>query len=128
MKKALVLALLLGLFAQGQALQGEALWKRLCAQCHGERAQGARPYPGLAAAAPLFRTPEGRRYLVFVLLYGKRGEAGLMPGFPQLGDEELAALLNHLMALLKVRAEPFNSEDIKRERGQNLAPDRIQRP
>ena len=51
-----------------------------------------------------------------------------MPGFPQLDDEELAALLNHLMALLKVRAEPFNPEDIKRERGQNLAPDRIQRP
>ena len=128
MKKALVLALLLGLFAQGQAVQGEALWKRLCAQCHGGRAQGARPYPGLEAAAPLFRTPEGRRYLVLVLLYGKRGEAGLMPGFPQLDDEELAALLNHLMALLKVRAEPFNPEDIKRERGQNLAPDQIQRP
>ena len=50
MKKALVLALLLGLFAQGQAVQGEALWKRLCAQCHGGRAQGARPYPGLEAA------------------------------------------------------------------------------
>ena len=43
-------------------------------------------------------------------------------------SQELAALLNHLMALLKVRAEPFNPEDIKRERGQNLAPDRIQRP
>jgi len=128
MKKALVLALLLGLFAQGQAVQGEALWKRLCAQCHGERAQGVRLYPGLEAAAPLFKTPEGRRYLVLVLLYGKLGEAGLMPGFPQLGDEELATLLNHLMALLKVRAELFRPEDVKRERGQNLTPDRIQRP
>lgn len=127
MKKALVLALLLGLFAQGQAVQGEALWKRLCAQCHGGRAQGRGPTRA-SGGGPLFRTPEGRRYLVLVLLYGKRGEAGLMPGFPQLGDEELAALLNHLMALLKVRAEPFNPEDIKRERGQNLAPDRIQRP
>ena len=39
MKKALVLALLLGLFAQGQAVQGEALWKRLCAQCHGTQAR-----------------------------------------------------------------------------------------
>ena len=128
MKRVLALALLLGLFAQGQAVQGEALWKRLCAQCHGERAQGVRLYPGLEAAPPLFKTPEGRRYLVLVLLYGKLGEAGLMPGFPQLGDEELATLLNHLMALLKVRAEPFRPEDVKRERGQNLTPDRIQRP
>lgn len=127
MKKALVLALLLGLFAQGQAVQGEALWKRLCAQCHGGGPRGRGPTRA-RGGGPLFRTPEGRRYLVLVLLYGKRGEAGLMPGFPQLGDEELAALLNHLMALLKVRAEPFNPEDIKRERGQNLAPDRIQRP
>jgi len=120
-----LLLLLLGAVALGQ---GDDLWKRLCAQCHGEKAQGMRPYPGLQGAAPLFATPEGRRYLVLVVLYGRKGEAGLMPGFAQLKDEELAALLNHLMALLKAKGEPFKPEDIGKERGQNLAPDRIQRP
>ncbi len=119
------LLLLLGAVALGQ---GDDPWKRLCAQCHGERAQGVRPYPGLQGVAPLFATPEGRRYLVLVVLYGKKGEGGLMPGFAQLKDEELAALLNHLMALLKVKGEPFKPEDVRRERGQNLAPDQIRRP
>ncbi|KPD32186.1 cytochrome C biogenesis protein ResA [Thermus scotoductus] len=120
-----LLLLLLGTMALGQ---GEDPWKRLCARCHGERAQGVRPYPGLQGAAPLFATPEGRRYLVLVILYGKKGEGGLMPGFAQLKDEELAALLNHLMALLKAKGEPFKPEEVRRERGQNLAPDQIQRP
>lgn len=127
MKKALVLALLLGLFAQGQAVQGEALWKRLCAQCHGggprgrgpTRASGRRP-PSLG---PLRAGATSSSCSSM-----ESGGGGPHAGLPQLGDEELAALLNHLMALLKVRAEPFNPEDIKRERGQNLAPDRIQRP
>ncbi|WP_347240709.1 cytochrome c [Thermus sp.] len=127
MKRALlVLFLLLGFSASAQGV--EALWARTCAQCHGERAQGVKPYPGLQGALPLFATPEGRRYLVLVVLYGKKGEAGLMPGFAQLKDEEVAALLNHLMALLKAKGEPFKPEDVRKERGQNLAPDRIQRP
>lgn len=125
MKRALLL-LLLGLPAFAQGVEG--LWARTCAQCHGDRAQGVKPYPGLQGALPLFATLEGRRYLVLVVLYGKKGEAGLMPGFAQLKDEELAALLNHLMALLKAKGEPFRPEDIKKERGQNLAPDRIPRP
>ncbi|MGC8967879.1 MAG: c-type cytochrome [Thermus sp.] len=126
MKRALLVLFLLGLSASAQGV--EALWARTCAQCHGERAQGVRPYPGLQGALPLFATPEGRRYLVLVVLYGKKGEAGLMPGFAQLKDEEVAALLNHLMALLKAKGEPFKPEEVRKERGQNLAPDRIQRP
>ncbi|SDE62768.1 Cytochrome C oxidase, cbb3-type, subunit III [Thermus arciformis] len=125
MKRAFLL-LFLALSALAQGVEG--LWARACAQCHGEKAQGVRPYPGLQGVAPLFATPEGRRYLVLVVLYGKKGEAGLMPGFAQLKDEELAALLNHLMALLKAKGEAFKPEDVKKERGQNLAPDRIQRP
>jgi mono/diheme cytochrome c family protein len=125
MKRALLL-LFLGLSALAQGVEG--LWARTCAQCHGDKAQGVKPYPGLQGALPLFATPEGRRYLVLVVLYGKKGEAGLMPGFAQLKDEELAALLNHLQALLKAKGEAFKPEDIRKERGQNLAPDRIQRP
>ena len=40
----------------------------------------------------------------------------------------VAALLNHLMALLKAKGEPFKPEEIKKDRGQNLAPDQIKRP
>jgi mono/diheme cytochrome c family protein len=77
---------------------------------------------------PLFATPEGRRYLILVVLYGKKGEAGLMPGFSQLKDEELAALLNHLRALLGAKGEPFTPEEIRRGRGLNLTPDPVKRP
>lgn len=126
MKRLLPFLLLLGFSALAQGAEG--LWARYCAQCHGEKAQGVRPYPGLSGVAPLFASPEGRRYLVLVVLYGKKGEVGLMPGFAQLKDEELALLLNHLLALLKAKGEPFRPEEIKKERGQNLAPDRIKRP
>jgi mono/diheme cytochrome c family protein len=125
-KRLLPFLLLLGFSALAQGAEG--LWARYCAQCHGEKAQGVRPYPGLGEAASLLATPEGRRYLILVVLYGKKGASGLMPGFAQLKDEELAALLNHLMALLKAKGEPFKPEEIKRERGQNLAPDQIKRP
>jgi mono/diheme cytochrome c family protein len=119
---------LLLLFLPALAQGPEALWAKTCAQCHGEKAQGVRPYPGLGEVASLLATPEGRRYLVLVVLYGKKGASGLMPGFAQLKDEELAVLLNHLMALLKAKGEPFKPEEIKKERGQNLAPDQIKRP
>ncbi|GAA6732938.1 cytochrome c [Thermus oshimai] len=133
MKQALLLLLFLGLaLAQGV----EALWGRTCAQCHGDKAQGVRPYPGLASALPFFATPEGRRYLVLVVLYGRKGEAGLMPGFYQLKDEEVARLLNHLKDLLKLtlrvdpgpKGEPFSPEEVARERGKNLTPDAVKRP
>ncbi|WP_038056225.1 c-type cytochrome [Thermus amyloliquefaciens] len=131
--KAKVLFFLLGLVlgGLGTAAQGvEGLWSRYCAQCHGPRAQGVRPYPGLQGAVPLFATPEGRRYLVLVVLYGKKGEgeAGLMPGFAQLKDEELAALLNHLKALLQVKGDPFTPEEVRKGRGLNLTPDAVKRP
>lgn len=125
MKRALVLLAFLGL---GLAQGVEALWGRTCAQCHGEKAQGVRPYPGLASSIPLFATPEGRRYLVWVVLYGKKGEAGLMPGFYQLKDEEVAALLNHLKTLLRAKGDPFSPEEVARERGKNLTPDAVKRP
>lgn len=123
----LLLLLLLGpglAWAQG----AEGLWAKTCAVCHGDKAQGVKPYPGLQGAAPFFATPEGRRYLVLVVLYGRKGEAGLMPGFAQLKDEELAALLNHLRALLQAKGEAFTAEEIRRERGLNLTPDKVKRP
>lgn len=125
MRKLLALLLALGL-AWGQGT--EALWGKTCAQCHGEKGQGVRPYPPLQGVAPLFATPEGRRYLVLVVLYGRKGEAGLMPGFAQLKDEELASLLNHLRALLGAKGEPFTPEEVRRGRGLNLTPDGVKRP
>ncbi len=121
-----LLALLLSL---GLALaQGEGVWARNCAQCHGEKGQGVRGFPSLEGVKPLLSTPEGRRYLVLVVLYGRKGEVGLMPGFAQLKDEEVAQVLNHLLALLKLQAPPFTPEEVRKERGLNLTPDRVRRP
>ncbi|MFN4071531.1 MAG: c-type cytochrome [Thermus caldifontis] len=126
MRKLLLLLLLGQGLAWAQGVEG--LWAKTCAVCHGDKAQGVRPYPGLQGVAPLFATPEGRRYLVLVLLYGKKGEKGLCPGFAQFKDEELAALLNHLRALLQAKGEAFEAEEIRRERGLNLTPDKVRRP
>lgn len=129
MKRLLPLVLFLALGLSAASAQGvEGLWSRTCAVCHGEKAQGARPYPSLQGVGPFFATPEGRRYLVLVALYGKKGEAGLMPGFAQLKNEELAALLNHLKALLGAKGEPFTPEEVQKGRGLNLTPEGVKRP
>jgi len=73
-----------------------------------------------------------KRFLLFLLLGFSalaQGAEGLWARYcAQLKDEELAALLNHLMALLKAKGEPYKPEEIREERDQNLAPDQIKRP
>ncbi|MER3451129.1 MAG: cytochrome C biogenesis protein ResA [Thermus sp.] len=112
------------------ALAQTGPYQRFCVQCHGERGQGARPYPGFSALLKdrLFETPEGRRYLVQVVLYGRKTETLLMPGFAHLKDEEVAQALNQVLSLLGVKASPFTPEEVRKERERPLAPEEVKRP
>lgn len=92
------------------AEEGEALFNQHCAVCHQPGGIGA---PGLAPAlASLLgkrvSAPGGREYLPRVLLGGLSGAIvaggekfnGMMLPFPQLSDEQLAALSHYLLGTL----------------------------
>jgi len=112
------------------ALAQTGPYPRFCAQCHGDKGQGVRPYPGFAALLKdrLWETPEGRRYLIQVVLYGRKTETLLMPGFAQLKDEEVAQALNQVLALLGAKATPFAPEEVAKERARPLSPEEVRRP
>ncbi len=66
---------------------GQALYMRSCAVCHGADAQGAGPYP---------QSIQGRSGIGPVVLGGR----GAMPGFAQLNNDDIAALEAFLAALV----------------------------
>lgn len=78
-----------------------------CVGCHqptGAGIPGAFP-PLVGHTADLFNADGGRAYLIDMMLYGLQGEIvvdgttynGLMPAFPQLSDDAIAAVLNHTL-------------------------------
>ncbi|HYL01131.1 MAG TPA: cytochrome c [Steroidobacteraceae bacterium] len=87
--------------------QGAASFQTTCAVCHGSAGAGL---PGLAPPllsypARYAASPEGRRQLAMTVLYGMYGDIAVegkhyafqMPGFGQLDDASLAALLNFVV-------------------------------
>lgn len=103
----LALALLLGACGASRGSDGEALFARHCAACHRADGQGQRAvFPPLKGhAARLAATSEGRRRLIQTPLFGRQGPLvvdglrydGLMVPVRSLPDEDLAALLNHVL-------------------------------
>ncbi len=85
---------------------GLGLYEASCAGCHGFGGEGLRSaVPPLAGTLPLLLAGEGgREYVVAVLLHGLSGRIevsgesydGLMPSWAHLGDEQVAAVLNHV--------------------------------
>ena len=95
---------------------GEQLYQANCAACHGADGMGvAGEHPPLKDSDWL----EGdERRLISVVLNGLSGPIlvndepwdGQMPGFPQLGDSEVAALLNYVRATFhKDRLAPIDA-------------------
>lgn len=117
---------------------GEALYSS-CAQCHQTSGAGrAYAYPPLAGHVPeLISADGGRAYLINVLLYGVQGEIivdgasynGVMPGWSQFSDEEMASLLNYLSVAwdnidrLPEDTPAFSADEVaaERETGLNAA-------
>ncbi|GGM97114.1 cytochrome c-552 [Thermus composti] len=138
MKRTLVALLLLGGLALAQA-DGAKLYAQ-CAACHQPNGQGLPgAFPPLAGhVAEILNAKGGREYLIQVLLYGLQGQIevkgmkynGVMPGFGQLKDEEIAAILNHIATAWgdnkKVKGfKPFTAQEVKALRAKKLTPQQV---
>jgi mono/diheme cytochrome c family protein len=86
--------------------RGRSVYNQHCAACHGPEGAGIPgAFPPLADHVPDLLAPDGgSTYLVDVMLYGLQGAIevngvaynGAMPAWPQLSDEDIAAVLNHI--------------------------------
>jgi mono/diheme cytochrome c family protein len=80
----------------------------MCHQSGGEGLTGQ--FPRLAGrAAAIAQAPEGRRYLVKVVLHGQAGPievdgsriSSVMPGMASVSDADIAEILSHVLTLGK---------------------------
>lgn len=117
---------------------GAQVYASNCAGCHQATGAGLPGvFPPLAGhAADLYAATGGiggRQFLVDVLLYGLQGPItvdganynGLMPGWQQLNDGQLAAVINHIVVGFEGVAAPEGFEAIRADevaaaRGQGL--------
>ncbi|MER3480166.1 MAG: cytochrome C biogenesis protein CcsB [Meiothermus sp.] len=135
---ALILAALLGPATPALAQNGSSLYQQNCAFCHGDAGQG-RPgaFPPLAGhSVELASAPGGRSVLIQTVLFGLQGEilvkgqrySGVMPGYAQLRDEEIASLLNFVLGawgndqLLGGGHRPITPAEVASERSRRLTP------
>jgi len=138
-KSSLALACLPVLVAPALAGEhGAAVFAQHCAPCHqagGEGAPGLAPRIAgtLAARAGL---PQGRAYLAQVVMSGLAGPilvngerfSGVMPSFAALGDEDLRAVLGHVLGVLNgVPGQEVSGEEIAAARRRTLSPNEVRR-
>jgi len=73
---------------------------------------------------------QDRPYLISSLLYGLQGQIvvagvtynGVMPAWSQLDDEQLAAILTHIVDLDEPDVAPFDADEVAAERGRGWSP------
>ncbi len=113
---------------------GTQVYAANCAACHqldGAGLPGV--FPRLAGhAADLYQADGGRDYLIEVMLYGLQGQIavggtnynGLMPAWAHLGDEQIAAVINHSIAGFDDGApdgfDAIRAEEVAARRGEGL--------
>lgn len=95
-----------------------------CSMCHQASAQGLPgQFPRLAGrSAQIAQTPEGRQYMISVVLRGMYGSidvdgqpiAGLMPSMAAMTDADIAEVLNYVLTSGKSAkaAVPFKAAEI----------------
>lgn len=132
--KTLVAILLLGLcsaFAQsGATAYGQ------CQGCHqptGAGIPGA--FPALAGHVnDILKVKGGREHLIRVVLYGIQGQmmaggksySGAMPGFAQLSDVNVAAVLNHISTSWgNKNPKPYTAAEVKAQRPTKMTPAQV---
>ncbi|KQN04949.1 cytochrome C-552 [Sphingobium sp. Leaf26] len=99
-----------------------------CSMCHQPSGAGLPgQFPRLSGrVSEIATSPDGRRYLAMVLLYGIYGPimvddrkiTGLMPGMGTLSDQDVADVLNHAVSLKKAAkaGAPFTAAEIAKVR------------
>lgn len=112
-----------------QADEGARLYRRDCAQCHGEQGEGVRLGNGQFAYPPLAGnrsvTLASPANLVQTVLHGGFAPAtaghpepfGMPPFVLRLNDGELAAVLTHLRSAWGHQAAPVSALDVQQLRG-----------
>jgi mono/diheme cytochrome c family protein len=104
-----------------------------CSGCHqatGAGIPGVFP-PVAGHSADLYAAEGGRQYLIQVLLYGVQGPItvagatynGLMPGWASFSDQQIAAVINHIVAGFGETPEgfiPIEAPEVAAERSQSL--------
>lgn len=96
-------------FTSAQGDEPNRVYDTNCALCHQRAGVGlVGQFPRLAGrVGEIAATQEGRRYLIEVALFGMAGKVevdgvpivGVMPPFAMLSDEDLASVLNYIIAL-----------------------------
>jgi mono/diheme cytochrome c family protein len=130
-----LLTVLLATCAVASADGGD-IFNSHCLVCHQADGKGVPGmYPPLADSVGSYVTvPEGRAYLVHVVSFGMTGAIsahgqtydGVMQSWPALTDEEVAEVLNYVLAnfnatLLPKNFAPLTADEVKKYRTANLA-------
>jgi mono/diheme cytochrome c family protein len=125
--------------AQGEA-DGAALYATYCSGCHQAAGTGIPSvFPPLAGhVGNVVQAEGGRRHLANVLLFGMQGPItingatynGFMPAWSTLSNDDLAAILNHVLtawgdAADIPRFETYTANEIQNARGAALSPDLV---
>lgn len=139
-RAAISLALLIGTaLVQGTLAQNGATVYQQCAGCHQTTGQGIPgAFPPLAGHVPeILAAKGGRPYLIEVVLYGLQGQIrvkgqtynGAMPGFAQLSDANVAAVLNHISTSwgnkLPKGQKAFTAAEVKAQRVKKLTAQQV---
>ncbi len=136
MKRVLIGLVLLVSVAFAQS--GPTLYQQ-CQGCHQPNGAGIPGvFPPLAGHIPeILAAKGGRTWLVQLLLWGMSGEIavkgarynGVMPGYRQLSDAEIAALLNHISTQWGNKfpggQKPYTAAEVKAQRSKTLTPAQV---
>ena len=116
---------------------GAAVFAEHCASCHDAAGAGIAGFgsPLAGPAAERLKAPGGRAYLAQVVVHGIAGVFDLqgqrqfaaMPAAAALTDEQLAAVLNHVLRVQNAEAlpadfTPFTATEIAAARGVSRTP------
>ncbi len=116
---------------------GAQVYSANCVGCHQGAGQGIPgAFPPLAGHAADIYAEGGRELLVQTVLFGLQGQIqadgmtynGFMPGWPQLNDEQIAGVLNHVVAELGDEPsgfDPYTAADVAGHRGDGLSPNDV---
>ena len=115
----------------GAAVDGSRVYAANCASCHGPAGAGIPgAFPPVAGhAAEIAGRDGGRGYLIDAMLYGLMGPIvvngvsynGVMPAWGQLSDADIAAVLDHIVALDGPATAPFTADEVAAQRGRGLS-------
>lgn len=118
------------------AADGAQLFSTHCAMCHQSTGDGVPgQFPPLKGRInQIAATPEGKNYVMHVLLNGLAGSLkagntsymGYMPSMAAMSDEDIAALLTYVSTLSGDASAPaFTADEVKSARATPLQPGQV---